>query len=98
MLSLSLDLVCRYCFPFGRPDGALKATLSLQERVCLQKAAHINYCELLQFAQIHEDAEVSREKRLEDLMRLGELCLEVLQQNQEHHSESWEFDCVYMSA
>lgn len=25
--------VCRYCFPFGRPDGALKATLSLQERV-----------------------------------------------------------------
>lgn len=25
--------VCRYCFPFGRPDGALKATLALQERV-----------------------------------------------------------------
>lgn len=25
--------ICRYCFPFGRPDGALKATLSLQERV-----------------------------------------------------------------
>ncbi|CDQ61787.1 unnamed protein product [Oncorhynchus mykiss] len=24
----------RYCFPFGRPDGALKATLSLLERVC----------------------------------------------------------------
>lgn len=25
---------CRYCFPFGRPEGALKATLSLLERVC----------------------------------------------------------------
>lgn len=25
--------LCRYCFPFGRPDGALKATLSLLERV-----------------------------------------------------------------
>lgn len=24
---------CRYCFPFGRPEGALKATLSLLERV-----------------------------------------------------------------
>lgn len=24
----------RYCFPFGRPEGALKATLSLLERVC----------------------------------------------------------------
>lgn len=27
------------------------------------------------------------EKRLEDMMRLGELCMEVLQQNDEHHSE-----------
>ena len=25
----------RYCFPFGRPEGALKATLSLLERVSL---------------------------------------------------------------
>ncbi|CAL8360394.1 unnamed protein product [Lota lota] len=99
----------RYCFPFGRPDGALKATLSLQERVlmkdittpvapeemrdlvraCLEKAAHINYSELLQYAQIHVDAEVPREKRLEDLLRLGELCIEVLQQNEEHHSEAF---------
>jgi calcium-dependent secretion activator len=23
----------RFCFPFGRPEGALKATLSLLERV-----------------------------------------------------------------
>ena len=25
----------RSCFPFGRPEGALKATLSLMERVCI---------------------------------------------------------------
>ena len=29
--------VCfRYCFPFGRPEGALKATLSLLERVRME--------------------------------------------------------------
>lgn len=31
--------------------------------------------------------QVTPEKRLEDMMRLGELCMEVLQQNDEHHSE-----------
>lgn len=31
----------RYCFPFGRPEGALKATLSLLERVCLNIALWI---------------------------------------------------------
>ncbi|XP_045892597.1 calcium-dependent secretion activator 2 isoform X2 [Micropterus dolomieu] len=99
----------RYCFPFGRPDGALKATLSLQERVlmkdittpvppdemknlvqkCLEKAAGINYSQLIEFAQIHVDAQTTPEKRLEDMMRLGELCIEVLQQNDEHHSEAF---------
>uniref|UniRef100_A0A8C4EZR8 Calcium dependent secretion activator 2 n=1 Tax=Dicentrarchus labrax TaxID=13489 RepID=A0A8C4EZR8_DICLA len=94
----------RYCFPFGRPDGALKATLSLQERVlmkdittpvppedmkklvqkCLEKAAQINYSQLIEYAQIKGeilDAQAAPEKRLEDMMRLGELCIEVLQQN-----------------
>lgn len=32
-------------------------------------------------------SQVPPEKRLEDMMRLGELCMEVLQQNDEHHSE-----------
>lgn len=32
----------RYCFPFGRPDGALKATLSLQERVRTHTHTHTN--------------------------------------------------------
>ncbi|XP_070763632.1 calcium-dependent secretion activator 2 isoform X10 [Enoplosus armatus] len=108
----------RYCFPFGRPDGALKATLSLQERVlmkdittpvppeemkklvqkCLEKAAGINYSQLIEYAQIKGpavlepsvDAQAAPEKRLEDMMRLGELCIEVLQQNDEHHSEGRE--------
>lgn len=99
----------RYCFPFGRPDGALKATLSLQERVlmkdittpvpaeemkklvqkCLEKAAQINYSQLMDYAQIKADAQAAPEKRLEDMMRLGELCIEVLQQNDEHHSEAF---------
>uniref|UniRef100_A0A8C8JH31 Calcium-dependent secretion activator 2 n=1 Tax=Oncorhynchus tshawytscha TaxID=74940 RepID=A0A8C8JH31_ONCTS len=104
----------RYCFPFGRPDGALKATLSLLERVlmkdittpvppdemrkvvqkCLEKAALVNYSQLTKHAQIEGMCKVlvtATEKRLEDMMRLGELCIEVLQQNDEHHSEaiSW---------
>lgn len=33
------------------------------------------------------DPQAPPEKRLEDMMRLGELCIEVLQQNDEHHSE-----------
>ncbi|XP_028442289.1 calcium-dependent secretion activator 2 isoform X4 [Perca flavescens] len=100
----------RYCFPFGRPDGALKATLSLQERVlmkdittpvppeemkklvqkCLENAAQINYSQLIDYAQIKVDPQAAPEKRLEDMMRLGELCIEVLQQNEEHHSEGRE--------
>nr|XP_029524335.1 calcium-dependent secretion activator 2-like [Oncorhynchus nerka] len=107
----------RYCFPFGRPDGALKATLSLLERVlmkdittpvppdemrkvvqkCLEKAALVNYSRLTKHAQIEgmckpssSDAQAATEKRLEDMMRLGELCIEVLQQNDEHHSEGRE--------
>ncbi|XP_043981580.1 calcium-dependent secretion activator 2 isoform X1 [Gambusia affinis] len=99
----------RYCFPFGRPDGALKATLSLLERVlmkdittpvpseetkrrvqkCLEKASQINYSQLMDYAQINVDPEDVPEKRLEDMLRLGELCIEVLQQNEEHHSEAF---------
>lgn len=100
----------RYCFPFGRPEGALKATLSLLERAlmkdiatavppeemkkivqkCLEKAALINYQQLTDYAQIEADSsQASPEKRLEDMIRLGELCIEVLQQNDEHHSEAF---------
>ncbi|XP_065499036.1 calcium-dependent secretion activator 1 isoform X1 [Caloenas nicobarica] len=105
----------RYCFPFGRPEGALKATLSLLERVlmkdivtpvpqeevktvirkCLEQAALVNYTRLSEYAKIEEnqkDAEnvgrlVTPAKKLEDTIRLAELVIEVLQQNEEHHAE-----------
>ncbi|MBN3318674.1 CAPS2 protein, partial [Atractosteus spatula] len=117
-----------YCFPFGRPEGALKATLSLLERVlmkdistpvppddvkkvvrkCLEKAALINYSRLTEYAKIEVEHCVQEHmpyffvyisvdtinlgaptKKLEDVIRLGELCIEVLQQNEEHHSEAF---------
>ncbi|XP_051917298.1 LOW QUALITY PROTEIN: calcium-dependent secretion activator 2 [Hippocampus zosterae] len=99
----------RYCFPFGRPDGALKATLSLQERVlmkdvstpvsceemkkvlqaCLEKAAAINYSQLIEYADVKAEPEPDAEKRLRDAVRLAELVIEVLQQNDEHHAEAF---------
>ncbi|XP_062924050.1 calcium-dependent secretion activator 1 isoform X4 [Mobula hypostoma] len=130
----------RYCFPFGRPEGALKATLSLLERVlmkdivtpvpqeevkvvirkCLEKAALVNYTRLSEYAKIEgkkremydhpvfclasqvmdltiqnqKDPEnvgqlVTPAKKLEDTIRLAELVIEVLQQNEEHHAEAF---------
>ncbi|XP_032893513.1 calcium-dependent secretion activator 2 isoform X1 [Amblyraja radiata] len=101
----------RYCFPFGRPEGALKATLSLLERVlmkdiatpvppedvkkvvrkCLEKSALINYSHLSEYAKIEEAlSQGTPSKRLDDVIRLAELCIEVLQQNEEHHYEGRE--------
>ncbi|NXE21824.1 CAPS2 protein, partial [Ardeotis kori] len=98
----------RYCFPFGRPEGALKATLSLLERVlmkdiatpipaeevkkvvrkCLEKAALINYTRLTEYAKIEETMnQATPARKLEEVLHLAELCIEVLQQNEEHHSE-----------
>ncbi|XP_066447943.1 calcium-dependent secretion activator 2 isoform X5 [Eleutherodactylus coqui] len=107
----------RYCFPFGRPEGALKATLSLLERVlmkdiatpipaeevkkvvrrCLEKAALINYTRLTEYAKIEETmVQDDPSKKLRDVIHLAELCIEVLQQNEEHHSEafSWWPDLI----
>uniref|UniRef100_A0A8C5NC81 Calcium-dependent secretion activator 1 n=1 Tax=Gouania willdenowi TaxID=441366 RepID=A0A8C5NC81_GOUWI len=111
----------RYCFPFGRPEGALKATLSLLERVlmkdiatpvppdevkgvirkCLEQAAQLNYQRIKEYALIEvekgqkdqKDPEnagrlVTPAKKLEETIRLAELVIEVLQQNQEHHAEA----------
>ncbi|XP_078103690.1 calcium-dependent secretion activator 1 isoform X10 [Sander vitreus] len=108
----------RYCFPFGRPEGALKATLSLLERVlmkdtatlvpqeevksvirkCLEQAALVNYQRLSEYAKlegkVESDTNVGRlvtpAKKLEDNIRLAELVIEVLQQNEEHHAEGKE--------
>nr|XP_057947354.1 calcium-dependent secretion activator 1 isoform X4 [Doryrhamphus excisus] len=112
----------RYCFPFGRPEGALKATLSLLERVlmkdivtpvppeevkgvirkCLEQAAHLNYQRIKDYAKIEvekgqkdqKDPEnvgrlVTPAKKLEETIRMAELVIEVLQQNQEHHAEAF---------
>uniref|UniRef100_A0A1A7YAT3 Ca2+-dependent activator protein for secretion b n=1 Tax=Iconisemion striatum TaxID=60296 RepID=A0A1A7YAT3_9TELE len=112
----------RYCFPFGRPEGALKATLSLLERVlmkdivtpvppeevkgvirkCLEQAAQLNYQRITDYAKIEvekgqkdqKDPEnvgrlVTPAKKLEETIRLAELVIEVLQQNQEHHAEAF---------
>ncbi|KAM3925188.1 calcium-dependent secretion activator 2 isoform 5-T5 [Leptodactylus fuscus] len=100
----------RYCFPFGRPEGALKATLSLLERVlmkdiatpipaeevkkvvrrCLEKAALINYTRLTEYAKIEETMnQDDPSNKLRDVLHLAELCIEVLQQNEEHHSEAF---------
>uniref|UniRef100_A0A8D3DXX8 Ca2+-dependent activator protein for secretion a n=1 Tax=Scophthalmus maximus TaxID=52904 RepID=A0A8D3DXX8_SCOMX len=111
----------RYCFPFGRPEGALKATLSLLERVlmkdivtpvpqeevkavihkCLEQAALVNYQRLSEYAKLEGESQLQRDpcmsknvgrlatpaKKLEDTIRLAELVIEVLQQNEEHHAE-----------
>ncbi|ESP01120.1 hypothetical protein LOTGIDRAFT_139881 [Lottia gigantea] len=101
----------RYCFPFGRPDGALKATLSLLERVlmkdivtpvppeevrlvikkCLENAALVNYTRISEYAKIEDSLcdNTPPKKKLDDIMRLAELCIEVLQQNEEHHAEAF---------
>ncbi|XP_053155012.1 calcium-dependent secretion activator 1 isoform X2 [Hemicordylus capensis] len=136
----------RYCFPFGRPEGALKATLSLLERVlmkdivtpvpqeevkavirkCLEQAALTNYTRLSEYAKIEARSSVPKPpagptpptqtqinminqmlkgipkqtpknvgrlvtpaKKLEDTIRLAELVIEVLQQNEEHHAEAF---------
>ncbi|XP_054866558.1 calcium-dependent secretion activator 1 isoform X9 [Amphiprion ocellaris] len=135
----------RYCFPFGRPEGALKATLSLLERVlmkdivtpvpqeevkavirkCLEQAALVNYQRLSEYAKLEgkkremyehpvfclasqvmdltilENSQktqknpenvgrlVTPAKKLEDTIRLAELVIEVLQQNEEHHAEAF---------
>ncbi|XP_019699910.1 calcium-dependent secretion activator isoform X2 [Harpegnathos saltator] len=103
----------RYSFPFGRPEGALKSTLSLLERVlmkdsvasvpqeevkalikrCLETAAIVNYEKLSAEAKLDDDLSgevcVPPSKKLEDLIHLAELCVDLLQQNEEHYSEAF---------
>ncbi|XP_048874253.1 calcium-dependent secretion activator 1-like isoform X4 [Brienomyrus brachyistius] len=101
----------RYSFPFGRPEGALKATLSLLERVlmkdivtpvpqeevkgvirkCLEQAALLNYQRITEYAKIEDNAArlATPAKRLEDTIRMAELVIEVLQQNEDHHAEAF---------
>uniref|UniRef100_A0A674EML6 Ca2+-dependent activator protein for secretion a n=1 Tax=Salmo trutta TaxID=8032 RepID=A0A674EML6_SALTR len=77
----------RYCFPFGRPEGALKATLSLLERFYSHVSPSILTCDLC--ASENVGRLVTPAKKLEDTIRLAELVIEVLQQNEEHHAEAF---------
>ncbi|CAB1314845.1 unnamed protein product, partial [Coregonus sp. 'balchen'] len=112
----------RYCFPFGRPEGALKATLSLLERVlmkdivtpvpqeevktvipsCMPRSSlvgkkremyeHPVFCLASQVMDLtiqNVGRLVTPAKKLEDTIRLAELVIEVLQQNEEHHAEAF---------
>ncbi|XP_076313515.1 calcium-dependent secretion activator 1 isoform X3 [Tachypleus tridentatus] len=112
----------RYCFPFGRPEGSLKATLSLLERVlmkdvmtpaapeevrgvikkCLENAALVNYTRISEQTKIEvgneppsqlqestTDLSTPPNKKLDDLIHLAELCVDLLQQNNEHYSEAF---------
>ncbi|XP_049275534.1 calcium-dependent secretion activator isoform X3 [Rhipicephalus sanguineus] len=100
----------RYCFPFGRPEGALKATLSLLERVlmkdvmtpappeevraiikkCLENAALVNYTRISEQAKLKDSSlEEPSNRKLKELIHLAELCVDLLQQNNEHYSEAF---------
>ncbi|KAA0189147.1 hypothetical protein HAZT_HAZT003414, partial [Hyalella azteca] len=100
-----------YCFPFGRPEGALQSALVLLDSVLmkdivtpvsheevramikksLENAALLNYTRLSGETKVEEDlgpdSGVSASRKLEDLIRLSELCVDLLQQNEEHHAE-----------
>ncbi|CAF1570491.1 unnamed protein product [Rotaria sp. Silwood1] len=113
----------RFSFPFGRPDGALKATLSLLERVLakdlstpisrddirhfirksLENAAYTNYTRVSDQAKIEGEREIQQQndnemiynnddsprKKIDDLIHLAELCIELLQQDSEHYQEAF---------
>ena len=44
-----------------------------------------DFCYVLQSDSYND--EIQPKKRLEDVIHLAELCIEVLQQNEEHHAE-----------
>ncbi|KAB0341740.1 hypothetical protein FD754_018666 [Muntiacus muntjak] len=59
-------------------------------RKCLEKAALINYTRLTEYAKIEETMnQATPARKLEEVLHLAELCIEVLQQNEEHHAEAF---------
>ncbi len=59
---------------------------------CLENAALVNYERVSAYARIEESLnseDLPPEKRLEDVLHLAELCIDVLQQNEEHHAEAF---------
>uniref|UniRef100_A0A674ASG5 Calcium-dependent secretion activator 1-like n=1 Tax=Salmo trutta TaxID=8032 RepID=A0A674ASG5_SALTR len=95
LLLLPTDLFC----PVPHPQVLMKdiVTPVPQEEVkgvirkCLEQAAQLNYAKITEYAKIEENVGrlVTPAKKLEDTIRLAELVIEVLQQNQEHHAEAF---------
>ncbi|VDD79190.1 unnamed protein product, partial [Mesocestoides corti] len=94
----------RYYFPFGRPEGALKQTLGLLEKVLMKDTGVpasaeefrgvirncLQQAALVNYSRVSEYASIETiEKSISDLIHLAELCIEVLRQNEEHHAESF---------
>ncbi|XP_003370554.1 calcium-dependent secretion activator, partial [Trichinella spiralis] len=101
----------RHCFPFGRPEGALKATLSLLERVlmkdtqgslgseevhnvvkrCLENAALVNYTQICSEVSLEERiaSGISPAARIDDLIRIAEMCVDLLKEIDEYHAEAF---------
>lgn len=69
------------------PQEEVKALI----KRCLETAAIVNYGKLSSEAKLDDDlsGEVCAppSKKLEDLIHLAELCVDLLQQNEEHYSE-----------
>ncbi|XP_015784018.1 calcium-dependent secretion activator 1 isoform X3 [Tetranychus urticae] len=108
----------RYCYPFGRPEGALKATLSLLERVlmkdtrtpappdevrsiikkCLETAALVNYTKISEQARIEEivnDPNLTATAKLKELVRLAELCVDLIKENNEYYAEAFSGEVAF---
>ncbi|GAU94345.1 hypothetical protein RvY_06135-2 [Ramazzottius varieornatus] len=121
----------RFCFPMGRPEGALKASLSLVERVlmkdivtpvpaeevkslirkCLESAALVNYTKISAQNKSEDDAKHSTShmanhhndshhhhqgsmdgqplRKIEDILHIAELCIDLLQENQDFYAEEF---------
>ncbi|CAF3415367.1 unnamed protein product, partial [Rotaria sp. Silwood2] len=82
----------RFSFPFGRPEAALKATLSLLECVLSKDISiPISRDDIRNFIRkCLENAAYSNYTRVSDQAKVeAELCIELLQQDSEHYQEAF---------
>jgi len=116
----------RFSFPFGRPVGALKATLSLMEKVLMKDLTtavppnefksvikkSLENASQVHFDRISEEGKVkslianpkdkdvmgqvnhSPARKLEDLIRLADMCVDLMRQNVEFYEE-FQNDAAY---
>ena len=107
----------RYSFPFGRPEGALKSTLTLLDRVlmkdvltpappeevrafikkCLENAALVNYNKISATTRIEDviqETSLHPSAKLHDLIRHAEICVAIVQENNEYYAEVSQYVCL----